>query len=391
MQTVCLSWSIVAGMAWVAGGEPLVQKQRGRWVVRQPGYDGATGRRQPKQVGTFATKREALAMARRITEGRAGTSEQSLEAYLHYVWIPSKEARVEQTTLNQYRWAIDGHIVPLIGAVRLRDLTPELVDGWIRDLSIAAEDGKPRLGPTSVRLVRKILSMALQEAVHRELIPRNPVSATRPPRAVRGGGRQSWTVTEARQFLGVHRSHRLYALFQLALVTGMRRGELLGLRWSDVDLEGGRISVSQQLAVVSGRPVMKSLKTEASERVVAVGPRTIEALRMHRERQAEDFGLLGMVPSERALLFTSEVGTWIDPNNLARTMVRMTGQAGVPRLTPKGLRHTAQSIGRVVVGDDKVMQERLGHADIGVTLNTYTHTVSEQHRRAGEQIDAVFE
>ena len=91
MQNVCLSWSIVAGMAWVAGGEPLVQKQRGRWVVRQPGYDGATGRRQPKQVGTFATKREALAMARRITEGRAGTSEQSLEAYLHDVWISSRE------------------------------------------------------------------------------------------------------------------------------------------------------------------------------------------------------------------------------------------------------------------------------------------------------------
>jgi integrase len=90
------------------------------------------------------------------------------------------------------------------------------------------------------------------------------------------------------------------------------------------------------------------------------------------------------------LVFTTEVGGWIDPSTFGRLMDRLVGEAGVPRITPKGLRHTAQSVGRVVVGDDKVMQERLGHADIGVTLNAYTHTVTKQHHQAGVRLDRVF-
>jgi integrase len=89
-------------------------------------------------------------------------------------------------------------------------------------------------------------------------------------------------------------------------------------------------------------------------------------------------------------VFTTPVGGWIDPNNFGRLMDTLIEKAGVPRITPKGLRHTAQSIGRVIVGDDKVMQERLGHADIGITLGTYTHVVTEQHREAGKRLDEVF-
>jgi integrase len=93
---------------------------------------------------------------------------------------------------------------------------------------------------------------------------------------------------------------------------------------------------------------------------------------------------------ETGLVFTTNLGGWIDPNNFRRLMDSLIDKAGVPRITPKGMRHTAQSVGRVVVGDDKVMQERLGHADISITLNTYTHTVNEQHREAGRRLDEVF-
>ena len=136
---------------------------------------------------------------------------------------------------------------------------------------------------------------------------------------------------------------------------------------------------------------MKDLKTESSDRILAIGQRAVEVLEEHRTRQAAEHVILGLDASDVELVFTSEVGGWIDPNNIGRIMERLAKDAGVPRLTPKGLRHTAQSIGRVVVGDDKIVQERLGHADIGITLNTYTHTVSEQHRRAGDLIDGVFE
>ena len=156
-------------------------------------------------------------------------------------------------------------------------------------------------------------------------------------------------------------------------------------------MANGLISVEQQLAVVGGRPVLKSLKTLASERLLTIGPRTVEVLRERRDQQSDEYELVGLDPRDADLVFTNEVGELLDPNNLGRILTRLAGQAGVPRITPKGLRHTAQSIGRVVVGDDKVMQERLGHADIGVTLNTYTHTETEQHRRAGDLIDGVFD
>lgn len=100
--------------------------------------------------------------------------------------------------------------------------------------------------------------------------------------------------------------------------------------------------------------------------------------------------MLGPGWPDSGLVFTTALGAWIDPNNFSRIMASLIAKAGVPRITPKGLRHTAQSVGRVVVGDDKVMQERLGHADIGITLNTYTHTVSEQHRQAGDRLDEIF-
>ncbi len=192
--------------------------------------------------------------------------------------------------------------------------------------------------------------MALEEAVERGRLGRNPVALTQPPKAKRASGRKGWTVEEARTFLAAISDHRLYALFHLGLITGMRRGELLGLRWADVDLEHGAIAVVQQLATVRGQPVMKDLKTESSDRILAIGPRSVEVLRTHKTRQAAEHVVLGLDSRNPELVFTSEVGGWIDPNNLGRIMTRLAKDAGVPRLTPKGLRHTAQSIGRVVVG-----------------------------------------
>ena len=159
------------------------------------------------------------------------------------------------------------------------------------------------------------------------------------------------------------------------------------MRWDVVDLERCQLEVVQQLAVERGRPVLKQLKTEASERVVTFGPATVSALRRHRLQQQREEKLCGDGWLGSGLVFTAAVGGPIDSNNFRRLMDDLIVKAGLPRITPKGLRHTAQSVGRVVVGDDKV---RLGHADIEITLNTYTHTVSEQHRLAGERLDEVF-
>ncbi len=371
-------------------GEPEVQRQRGKWVVRQSGYDAATGRRRVKQLGTFPTKRAAAAHQKAVAEGRAGGEGETLREFLEKVWLPSKQGRVELATLDQYGWAVRRHIVPLLGAVRLRDLTAEVVDGWLVDLTAVGKSGKPRLGPTSARLVRKVLSMALEEAVQRGRLARNPVVLTQPPRRDRTYKKLGWTLEEARTFLAAAAEHRLYAAFHLSLVTGLRRGEVLAPRWTDVDLAKSELLVVQHLTTERGRPVLKQLKTQQSERIVTFGLATAAVIEAHREKQRAEAEFAGGAWKDQGLVFTTALGGWVDPNNFGRLMDSLIERAGVPRITPKGLRHTAQSIGRVVVGDDKVMQERLGHADIGITLGTYTHVVTEQHRQAGERLDEVF-
>jgi integrase len=342
-----------------------------------------------KQLGTFATKRAALAHRKALLDRTAGSAGESVGEFLE-VWLRSKDGRVAVATFEQYAWAVRRHISPLIGAVRLGDLTPELLDGWVGQLSAPGPSGKARLGPTSARLVRKVLSMALEEAVQRGRLQRNPVTLTQPPRAERARRKLGWSLDEAHAFLQAASGHRLYAAFHLCLVTGLRRGEVLGLRWADIDLEVLHVEVVQQLTLERGRPVLKQLKTECSDRIVTFGPATAAVLVAHRGRQEAEAAFVGAGWEHSGLVFTTALGGWVDPNNFRRLMDGLVEQAGVPRITPKGLRHTAQSVGRVVVGDDKVMQERLGHADTGITLNTYTHTVSDQHRRAGQRLDEIF-
>ena len=375
---------------WVLVGQPEIHRQRGKWVVRQRGYDAATGRRKVRQLGTFETKRAAVAHRSAVVDGRAGTDTERVGEFVEQVWLRAKESRVEVATYDQYCWAVRRHIVPLIGKVRLRDLTPELVDEWVAELVAFDQAGHRRLGSTSARTVRKVLSMALEEAVQRGRLTRNPIVLTQPPRRDRSYRQLGWTLEEAQRFLAAVGDHRLSAAFHLCLVSGLRRGELLALRWSDVELEARRLTVRRQLAIERGHPVLKQLKTEHAERVVTFGPATVASLVAHHDRQNAERGLAGDAWTETGLVFTTELGGWIDPSRFGRTMGRLVDAAGVPHITPKGLRHTAQSVGRVVVGDDKVMQERLGHADIAVTMNTYTHTVTKQHRQAGAQLDRLF-
>lgn len=147
-----------------------------------------------------------MAHRRALIEGTAGGDGESLAEFLD-VWLLSKEGRVAVATLEQHAWAVRRHITPLIGAVRLRDMTAELLDGWVGQLSAATPSGRPRLGATSARLVRKVLSMALEEAVQRGRIPRNPVVLTQPPRAERSRRKLGWSLDEARAFLAAASDH----------------------------------------------------------------------------------------------------------------------------------------------------------------------------------------
>jgi integrase len=291
-------------------------------VVRVSGYVPSTGRRRVRQLGTFETKRAAVAHQKAAAAGRAGGDADTLAEFLEAVWLPAKQGRVEVGTYEQYRWAVTRHIVPMIGAVRLGDLTPELVDQWVGEISTPPIGGKARLGAPSARLVRKVLSMALEEAVQRGGLARNPVPLTQPPRAARSHGRLGWTLDEARAFLASTSGHRLRAAFHLCLVTGLRRGEVLAVRWEDVDLDRCQLTVVQQLAVERGRPVLKQLKTEASERIVTFGPATGMALTVHRDRQHAEAEFAGGAWTDSGLVFTTALGAGSIRTTLAARWTR---------------------------------------------------------------------
>jgi integrase len=316
----------------------------------------------------------------------------SLGLFLDQVWLPAKHDRVEVATYDQYAWAVRCHVKPLIGALPLGDLTVEVLDKWVDALTSPGDDGKPRLGSTSARTVRKILSMALDEAVQRGLVDENPVEHTRPPRPAPKPTTDElgWTVDEAGRFLAAASTHRLSALFHLGLVTGLRRGELLALRWLDVNIEECYLYVRQQLAIERNRPVLKPVGPDhGAGRIVTFGPGTADALARHRAAQGLERDRAGDTWGESGLVFTTRVGGWVDPSNVGRLMDSLIDTAEVPRIPPKGMRHTTDRVGRdVVVGDARLVDERLGRAepDDG---NMFA-TLSPAHRALGERLDEVF-
>ena len=129
--------------------ELTVEKHRGRWVVRRRGYDPATGRRKVSQLGTFSTRKAATAFAESELVGIAGSPMETVAGYVGESWLRGVEARVDEATFDQYSWAVDRHIVPLIGEVRLRDLSPDVLNNWIRELCLPDLDGETRLSRTS--------------------------------------------------------------------------------------------------------------------------------------------------------------------------------------------------------------------------------------------------
>jgi len=317
---------------------------------------------------------------------------EALGTFLDHVWLPAKQGSVEVATYDQYDWAVRCHIKPLVGALPLGDLTVEVLDKWVDALIAPDEAGKPRLGRTSARTVRKILSMALDDAVQRGLLAENPVEHTRPPSpaAKRADENLGWTVDEAGRFLAAASTHRLAAMFHLGLVTGLRRGELLALRWLDVNIEECYLYVRLQLAIERNRPVLKPVGADiGGDRIVTFGPATADALARHRAAQALERDRAADAWTETGLVFTTRTGGWVDPSNLGRLMDGLIDSAGVPRIPPKGMRHTTDRVGRQLAGDDRLVDERLGRSDPTDDHDLFA-TLSEPHRRLGERLDEAF-
>jgi integrase len=353
--------------------------------------DPASGKRRQRWKGGFRTRKEAEAALRSFAvaadEGRVvERSKRTVAEYLRE-WLAALRPRVRPTTLASYAIAID-RIVREIGQVPLQALTPMHVETLYADLSAhGGRDGRA-LSPKTVRNCHIVLRKALADAERLGLVVRNVAAVARPP-AVRRVEQQTWSASELRRFLALLSGERLEAAFVLLATTGMRRGELLGLRWTDVDLPSRRISVVQALVTVHNELLLTAPKTAKSRRRIALDQFTVTRLRDHKRRQAEERLAAGELWDATAdLVFTDEAGGPLHPDSFSRTFNRLARSAGLPRIRLHDLRHGYATLALQAGVHPKVVSERLGHATVGITLDLYSHVVEGLDAEAADTVAA---
>ena len=371
-----------------------IRRRGNKWaLVVDVGRDESGRRRQQWRSG-FATKREAeRALAETIqrlgTGGYVEPSKVTVAAFLEE-WLASARASVRPSTHATYTTLCRTHVAPAVGTMPLQQLSGSRLNKLYGDLLEAGRrDGKGGLSIRTVRHVHTTIHTALGEAVRWGRVYRNVADLATPPRQRTKKRPATWTAEELRAFLEQVRDDRLYAFYHLAGSTGMRRGEVAGLTWRDVDLAAGRLSVSQTVISVNYEIMFSAAKTGAGARSIALDPGTVGVLRHHRKAQLEERLALGGYAEDHDLVFCELDGSPLHPSNLSKRFDRLVRASGLPRLRFHDLRHTHATLALRAGVHPKIVSERLGHADIAITLNTYSHAIPAMQEEAAAKVAAL--
>ena len=351
----------------------VFQRADGRWCAQLDlGWRG--GRRARKYIygDTAAEVQRALLKARAdhsqglpVAPGRQ-TVEQFLRDWLENSVKPS----VRPTTYRSYEQTVRNHLIPELGRLPLSKLEPQNVRVM---LNRRLADGG--LSARSVAYLRVVLRAALNQARKWNLVARNVAEVVDPPRCERFRI-EPLTPDQASTLLETAKGDRLEALYAVAMACGLRMGEILGLRWQDIDLEHGRMTVSQALHRQKGRGlILAETKTDRSRRTIGLPAPLVTALRVHRVRQLQERLAAGAQWREQSFVFASRVGTALEPRNLHRAFKRMLKRAGLPDIRFHDLRHSAASLMLAQGVPLRVVMEVLGHSSISLTANTYSHVM----------------
>ena len=341
----------------------------------------------PKRKTIYGKKREDVAnkLAKVLAERAGGIvyDDENLTVgeYLDSWLKGSVRGSVRQSTYDRYEIAVRVHIKPALGRLKLKKLSPAHLAGFYQDRLDAG------FAAASVHKLHTTIRKALDQAVKWHMVPRNVAEAVRAPRPAPKEMR-TLSAEEARRFLEAARGDRLEALYMLAVTTGMRQGELLALKWQDVNLQSGTLSVRRTITKNGGRLLLGEPKTKKSRRTIQLTESVVGALREHLSHQMEQIERLGDLYQDEGFIFTSEVGTLINPTNLRkRSFVQLLQKANVPRIRFHDLRHTCATLLFSRNVHPKHVQELLGHANIAITLDTYSHVIpgmGDQAARAME-------
>src|SRR5215212_1984825 len=365
------------------GEGSISRRKNGGWMAQYSVYT-AEGRKRKTLYGRtrqeVATK---LAMALSDRENGLVFDDEGLTVgkYLDK-WIDSSmRGSVRQSTLVRYEQIVRLHIKPTLGRVALKNLTPAHIQGLYRDRLDCG------LSPATVQKIHVVLHKALDQATSWSLVPRNPtdsVKAPRPaPEEIRPLNRE-----QAKVLLEAARGERFEALYVLAVTTGLRQGELLGLKWEDVDLGEDILRVRRTLIRNKGRLLLGEPKTKRSRRTVRLTEAAVEALKRHLSQQMEQIERLGDLYEDQGLVFATQRGTLVNPTNLRRrSFAPLLEKAGLPTIRFHDLRHTCATLLLSRNVNPKIVSEMLGHATVSITLDTYSHVLPNMQDGAARALE----
>ena len=376
-----------------------VTKKGNRWYAVV--YEGRDEAGKPKRRWISAGTRKADAervladLIRKKHEGEPLVlAKGTLGQYLTERWLPVQESRLRRSTYDSYRRNIDLHVLPALGQRQLAKLSPGDLDLFYADLLAKGRRGKGTdrkgLAPKTVRNIHVMLNKALSDAQRKGLVVRNVAELADPPKlsAQRREEVKAWDADQLCTFLDAIAAQRFFPAFHLSAHTGMRRGEILGLRWGDLGLEAGRVSVRQALVSVAYELHISDVKTGNGRRTIDIEEGAVAVLEAWRRRRTDERG--GKAPTKSDLVFTREDGAWFHPDLFSQIFDRVVAKLDVPEITLHDLRHTHATILLMNGTPVKVVSERLGHASPAFTMSVYQHVLPGMQAEAAELFAEVL-
>ncbi len=372
-------------------------KRGSTWTAYWSTMDPATGKRRQHSKGGFRIQKDARAHLNGILEkveqgGWRPDAKLTVDTLLTDWQAAKKSQGLRPATIEQYANVIDAWILPHIAALDVREVTPAAVGRLVDTLRVSGSTlGRGGLSDRSVQLVVTVLKAATAWAVTTGLLARDPLAGYHRPRAVTSravGG--AWSADEARSFLASTSQDRLAAAWSLLLARGLRRGELAGLRWDAIDLDGGSCRIVTTRVVVDGNAVGSTPKTDAGRRSVPLDGHLTALLRTHRVRQAEERLAAGPAWADTGHVFVNELGEPYHPDYFSDRFVDLAKAAGLRRIRLHDTRHTAASLMLASGVPVKVVSDLLGHSSPTITLSIYAHTMPGMGAAAGEALSAAL-
>ena len=369
------------------------ERSPGHWAVILDVRDPQTGKRRRKWHSFSGTKREAqVECARLISELSGGEyiepAKTTVAAFLNR-WLEHMRSQVAPRTHERYSELVRKNIALLIGGIILIKLQPAQISAaYSKALTDGRRDGSGGLSPRTVGHIHRVLRQALAQAVRWNLLVRNPADVVRPPKVERAKMRALDT-TETAALLEAVRSTRMFIAVLLAVTSGMRRGEITALRWRAINLAGAELSVMASAEQTAAGVREKETKSGRA-RTVALTALAIEELRCHKTRQAEELLRLGVRQTEDTHVFAQINGQPLKPQSVTHEFARFLAGTQLPQIRFHDLRHTHATHLLASGVHPKITQERLGHANVGTTLDLYSHVLPGMQADAASRVDAVL-